>query len=114
MPLRVPVIGLLRERVTIQQEAAPSPDGGGGYAPGWTDVAADLPARIEPAAGREEIHAAKLASAVTTAVTIRTLAGVAAGMRVVYGGRVFNIRAVLDIEERRRFMMLACEEGVAT
>ncbi len=35
-------------------------------------------------------------------------------MRIVFGSRVFNIRAAIDREERGRFLELLCEEGVAT
>lgn len=109
-----PAIGSLTQRVTVQQEGASSADGGGGYTQTWTTFAASVPARIEAAQAREEVLGQKLAEVVTHAVTIRWLDGVTAGMRLLFGTRAFNIRGVIDLEERRRFMVLACEEGVAT
>lgn len=34
-------------------------------------------------------------------------------MRVVFSARKFNIRAVIDVGERGRFLELLCDEGVA-
>ena len=109
-----PPVGALTQRVTVQREGTPGADGGGGYAQAWATFAAGVPAKIEAAQARENILGQKLAEIVSHAVTIRHLEGVAAGMRLVFGSRVFNIRGVVDLEERRRFMVLACEEGVAT
>lgn len=114
MATAAPAIGQLRERVTLQQEGTPAADGGGGYTQAWTTVAADLPARVEPAQAREELLGQKLAPVASHAVTIRHRAGVVAGMRLLHGGVVLNIRGVLDLEARGRFLLLACEEGVAT
>lgn len=35
-------------------------------------------------------------------------------MRLKFGARVFNIRAVINRGERNRLLELLCEEGVAT
>lgn len=109
-----PSVGQLRELVTLQQEAAPTADGGGGYTQPWTNVQADIPARVEPAQAREELLGQKLAAVASHAVTIRFLDGVTAGMRLLHGSVVLNIRSVLDLEARGEFLLLACEEGVAT
>jgi len=106
------MIGRLRHRLTLEQEM-PSADGGGGYALAWTTVAT-LWAAIEPIAGREQLQAMQLASPVTHRVIIRHRPGVGAGMRARLGSRLFNIRAVIDRDERRRYLDLLCEEGVAT
>lgn len=104
-------IGAMRARITIQQES-PTPSGGGGYALVWSDVAT-LWASIEPAGGREVLQGARLESRITHRITIRYTAGITAGMRVLYGSRSFNIRAVTNPDERRRFMRLLAEEGGA-
>lgn len=114
MALTVPVIGQLRELVTLQQEGTPAADGGGGYTQTWTAVQADIPARVEPAQAREELLGQKLASVASHAVTIRYMDGVVAGMRLLHGSVELNIRGVLDLDARGKFLLLACEEGVAT
>lgn len=112
--LRVPVVGQLRDRVTLQQEGAPVADGGGGYAPSWSTIEAEIPARIEASGGREAILGQKLAPVVSHAVTLRWRDDVTAGMRLLWAGAPLNIRAVMDLDGRRRFLMLACDQGVAT
>jgi len=34
-------------------------------------------------------------------------------MRVLFNGRVFNIRSAINLEERNRWTEMSCEEGVA-
>lgn len=109
-----PSIGSMRERITIQQEGSQTADSGGGYTQSWATFASDIPAKVEPASGAERIIGQKLAPIVSHAVTIRYLDGVTAGMRVAWGSKYLNIRAVINDEARERFMVLACEEGEAT
>lgn len=108
-------VGKLRHRVTLQEETRVS-DGGGGYTLGWANLAANptVWAAIEPLTGREYLQARQLAQAVTHRVTLRHRGDVTAGMRLVKGARVFNIRSVIDPGERGRWLELMCEEGVAT
>lgn len=112
---RYPALGTLRERVTIQQESRAA-DGGGGAALTWAAITGgtDIAARVEPLSGRESLHAMAMEAQVSHRVTIRYLAGIVAGMRVLYGSRALNIRAAINIDERDRFIELACDEGVAT
>jgi len=110
--MRFPGIGKMRERVTIEQETA-TPDGYGGYANTWATVAT-VWAKVEPLSGREQIEADKLQGVVNTRVTIRYRSDVVPGMRLVWGSRNYNIRAVISEEERDRFLQLTCDVGVAT
>lgn len=106
------MIGRLKRRLTLEQEL-PSADGGGGYALAWTTVATTW-AAIQPITGGEQLAAMQLASPVTHRVVIRYRPGVSAGMRAKLGARLFNIRAVIDRAESKRYLELLCEEGVAT
>lgn len=101
----------LRHRVTIQREARTA-DGAGGYTLDWSDVAT-VWARIEPRKGAERLRAMQVQDTVNHRVTIRYRAGVTAAMRLVFGTRVFDIRAVINPDERDRWLELMCEEGVA-
>ncbi len=104
--------GALRHRVTLQT-VGETPDGGGGFTTAWTDVAT-VWAAIEPLRGRERLHAQQLENPVTHRVTIRYRAGVTAKMRLKFGPRILNIRAVVNPSERNRTLELLCEEGVGT
>ncbi len=104
-------IGAMRARVTVQREN-PVAAGGGGYLPGWSDVA-NLWAQLEPISGREILQGARLEARVTHRAIIRYRADVTAGMRLVYGTRLFRIHAALNMGERNRFTQLLIEEGGA-
>jgi SPP1 family predicted phage head-tail adaptor len=108
-------IGPMRERVRIEREVR-SADAGGGAIVTWTplDHAPTAWARIEPLSGRELVQAMRLQARLTHKVTMRWRGDVTAAMRLVWGERVFNIRARLNPDERRRYLELLCEEGVAT
>ncbi len=108
-------IGRLRERVTVQR-AARDADAGGGAVVTWTPLAhaPTVWARIEPLSGAEALQAMKLQARVTHRVTLRWRDDVTAAMRLVCGARTLNIRAVTNPDERRRYLELLCEEGVAT
>lgn len=104
-------IGALRARVTIQREN-PVATGGGGYVPGWSNVA-DVWAQLEPVSGREILQGARLEGRVTHRAVMRYRADVTAGMRLVFGARLFRIQAALDLGARNRFTQLLIEEGGA-
>ncbi len=102
----------LRHRV-ILQSAADSADSGGGASTVWNDDAT-LWASIEPLKGTERLTAQQLESPVTHRVRLRHRDGVTTAMRLKFGTRILNIRAVINPGERDRLLELLCEEGVAT
>lgn len=106
--------GMLRHLSTVQEEPSESiPDGTGGRTPDWTDVFTDY-GNVAPLSGREGVFAAQLQAVTSHRVLYRWRPGIDAGMRIVFGSRVFNIRAAINVEERDRWLVLFCDEGVAT
>ncbi|MFQ6016772.1 MAG: phage head closure protein [Kiloniellaceae bacterium] len=108
-------LGALRRRLVIQAEN-PDADAGGGQNDPWAGATtvATVWGRIQPLTGSERLRAMRLEGKVSHRITIRYQAGITPKMRMLLGGRVFNIRAVINPEERNRFLELLCEEGVAT
>lgn len=106
-------IGALRKQVTIQAETS-TPDGAGGYTVGWTNVAT-VWADIKPLSGNEPFVAGHLEGHVTHRVTMRyrTDIAVTTDMRLLYGARLFNIRAVMNTDEQNHWWELLVEEGAA-
>ena len=102
----------LRHRVILQSSAATA-DGGGGAATAWSDVATPW-ASIEPLRGAERMSAQQLESRLSHRVRLRHRDGVTTAMRLKFGTRIFNIRAVINPAMRDRLLELLCEEGVAT
>lgn len=109
------MIGKLRHRLTIEEEVRVA-DGGGGFDLSWQAIATEpvVWGRVTPLSGREVLRASQLQTPVSHRVTIRYRADVTASMRLTLGSRVFNIRALINVEERDRWLELTCEEGVAT
>jgi len=105
--------GMMRHNAAIQQYTDVA-DGGGGSARTWSNVIASQLGFLKPISGNERLHADQLEAVVTHKFLTRYTATIVPKMRLVYGGRNFNIRAVINIEERNRFLELHLQEGVAT
>ncbi len=105
--------GRLRHRIILQSPGGGTADGGGGVSVAWTDVAT-VWAAIEPFKGRERLHAQQIENPLSHKVTIRHRGDVTPKMRLKFGARLLNIRAVIDPAERGRVLELLCEEGVGT
>ena len=103
--------GKLRHRVEVQAETA-TPDEGGGWASAWT-TAATVWAMVEPLSGRERMWGGAVLGEVTHRVTMRYRAGLTPANRLVYAGRVFDLLAVRDPDERREWLECDVREVVA-
>lgn len=106
--------GRLRQRVAIQRRTG-AESAFGEPTDTWTTLAT-VAAGIEPISGREYFAAQQVQSEVTHRVTIRYFAGVNPKDRIVWTdpatdvARYFDIRAVIDRDERHREMSLMCVE----
>jgi len=107
-------IGNLRKQIVIQSEQQ-TPDGAGGYALAWTNVAT-VWAEISPVSGRELSAAGQLEGRVTHKMTTRWRGDLAitTDMRILYNARPFNIRAVINTDESNQWADILVEEGTAT
>ncbi len=105
--------GTLRHSVEIQR-ASETREADGGITPKWRTIAHRY-ASIEPLKGREFWSAQQVNSAVTHKIKLRFLAGLLATdrIRMVHGGRIFNIAPPLDVMERRREMVIMASEAVS-
>lgn len=106
--MRRTAIGRLRHRLTLEA-ANRTPDGGGGASEAWTTVA-EVWAEITPIAGTEAIDADALTGRVSHEIVFRYRSGVAPVMRLRSGTRLFDIAAVIDVDERRRWLKCLCVE----
>jgi SPP1 family predicted phage head-tail adaptor len=98
----------LRDRVTLEELARAS-DEGGGFVETWEKVA-ELAADIRPADGSETVEADRLAASLTHQIALRYRPSVQPAMRFRKTGRVFHILSVIDVDERRRWLKFLCEE----
>ena len=102
--------GTLNRRITLQTRA-PAQDSYGQESITWSDWATCW-AHIRPMSGREILAAQAINAETTHIVTIRYRPGVNAGMRLLFGSRIFNIEAVIEPEMAHVTLELQCSEGM--
>ena len=100
--------GAFRHELTLES-ATPTPDGAGGYAESWAEVAT-LYARIEPVSATSRFGADQSLETVTHRITLRHRAGIASGMRFRRLSRIFRIVTVHDPDETGRYLICRVEE----
>jgi SPP1 family predicted phage head-tail adaptor len=96
----------LRHRVRLQEQVQTQNPVHGGVELSWNDLDAELPAEVVPLSGREYIQAQTNLVEVTARITIRWRADVDPSMRIVFGGIVYAITAVLPDPTDRRWLTL--------
>jgi SPP1 family predicted phage head-tail adaptor len=111
-----PTSGEMQQRITIQR-----PDGPGATVspsrqviPDWVDYAT-VWAKVEPIAGREVWYGHQVQADITHGVLIRyDIGALSSGAlwRIIHRGRVLNIKAVRDLDEREWFLAVLCVEQV--
>jgi SPP1 family predicted phage head-tail adaptor len=101
--------GMMRHSVTIQALQTTT-DPTGGRVATWTDIAT-VKAKVTPISGSEVYTAMRLDTRITHKVMIRYRSDVSAVNRLIFKGRVLNITAAINIEERDRWLELHCTEG---
>ena len=106
--MRRPATGRLRHLLTLEAVSR-TPDGGGGASETWTTIAA-VWAEITPTSGTESVDADALIGRVSHEIVFRYRPDVAPVMRLRNASRLFEIAAVMDIDERRRWLKCLCVE----
>ena len=104
-------IGKMRRLISIER-ASEIPDGAGGFETTWSEIGTAW-AWFKTMSGNERLYGMQLENPVTHKIYIRYRTDIDERDRIVYQGRYFNIRALLDLEELRRYIEITAEEGVA-
>lgn len=100
--------GKLRHLLTLQQSAdALNPRGEA--LENWSDVT-EVWGAIDPLSGREGFQAQQMYASATHRIRIRHRAGMVPKMRFTKGVRVFDIDAVLNVDERNRELVCIVTE----
>lgn len=107
--------GDLRERIKIEAFTRVS-DGGGGYTEEWATLpgAAKVPAKVIAKSGQEAVIADRPTAVFTTLFVIRNRLDLDETMRIVWRGRVMNIRGIRREGFGPAFLTLEAQGGVAT
>lgn len=104
--------GKMKRRITLQNLTV-TKDTEGIETESWVSLYSNINAEIDPLKGKEYFQAATIGEENTVRFKIRYRSGVTSKLRLLYGSRIFNIRSVIDIEERHVELDLMCEEVVS-
>lgn len=102
--------GRLQHRVRVERLTL-ADDGGGGSTETWSLIARPW-AYIKPLSGTEALHGMQLRDKITHKIYMR-YRDLTPRDRLIHRGRMFNIRSVIDLEERKMWLEISAEEGVA-
>ena len=100
--------GDLRHRVSIERPVRSS-DGGGGFLVTWVRIA-EVWAAVWPRTMDESLALDRVAGRATHDVWMRHRTDLKPEMRLRLGSRTFDVRGVLDVEERGRWLKCVVEE----
>ncbi len=100
--------GLLNQRIIIQQYV-PSQDSSGSTTETWSTLVT-VWAAIRPLRGREYYAAKQAQVEMTNEITIRWRRDVGAANRVLFGSRVFEIEAAVNLDEANEWLVMMCTE----
>ena len=102
--------GGLRHRLTIERKSITQNELGDPVE-SWSTFAQRW-ASVEPLRGREFFDAQQVNAEITVRFRLRYTEGVAPEMRVNFDGRLFDVRAVVNVDERKAELILMCSERV--
>jgi SPP1 family predicted phage head-tail adaptor len=102
----------LDRKISIQ-ELIKSPDGQGGKEQSWQEIFSTF-ANLKPMSANQVLFSANLQHRVTHKVYIRYRSGLNISQRIIYGDRIFQIRGIINIDERNRWLEISTEEGAAS
>lgn len=114
----MPQGGDLRESVRFERRVIGADDGYGNVSRAWALFAGPFAAGIEPQSGSEEVLSDRSTGVQPVAITIRWCASAAQIQpqdRAVdqRSGRMFNVIAVANEDERRRYLNIVASAGAA-
>ena len=104
--------GMLREPLTVQRKVTVS-DGMGGQVVQWVTLYTTR-GHVKPLSGREALQAMQLQASITHRIYIRYTPDLTAVDRLLMRGQPLQIRSILNLEMRDRWLELSCDAGVAT
>ena len=103
-------VGALTRLLTLQ-EPLRTPDGGGGFATAWQDIAQDpaVFASVAEIGGGEELRQMQLAGVQKYRILIRHRADITADMRLTEGVGIYAITGIRDPDGKRMFLEIMAE-----
>jgi SPP1 family predicted phage head-tail adaptor len=104
--------GAMRQLIVIQSVSRAA-DGGGGYTNTWS-TAQSVYAHVSQVSGTEPYLQGQLTEKGLWRFTTRYIAGITTAYRISWNSGIYNIRSVINEDERNKFLVITAEEGVAS
>jgi len=104
--------GMLREPVEFQSQV--KTDIGGGATTITYVKRVDLRGHFKPMSGSERLYAERLDATTRNRLVIRYRSDLTESDRVIIRGRAYQIRSIINIEFRNKFLEIDLDGGVAT
>ena len=107
------ISGELRHRVQIQTRTDTQDATTGEVVQTWTTTHANVPAKIHILSAREFMQSRTEQDESSANITIRYIAGISAGMRILHGSVIYNPAGVLgDRKSGQEYLTIPCSQGV--
>ena len=107
------ISGGLRHRVQIQTRVDTQNATTGEVVQTWVTTHANVPAKVEPLSAREFMQSRTEQDEISVRITIRYIAGISAGMRILHGSVIYNPAGVLgDLKSGQEYLTIPCSQGV--
>ena len=103
--------GELDKVITIQREVK-TPDGMGGNTVTLTDVVADLRAHVRPKTGGERAAYDSVEASAMYLFVVRYRSDILESDRILWDGKYYNIRAIMDRGSRANYLEIDAQRGV--
>ncbi len=100
----------LRHKITIETSSE-SANSYGEAVQTWTTYAT-MKAAVEPLNGREYFSGQQTDAEINTRFRIRYVAGITSKMRIAFDSRTFDIKAVINDQERNKELTIMATENV--
>lgn len=110
--------GELRDKVAFEMRASVD-DGAGNEQSGDWVIQCEVAARVTPRLGGETVMAARLAGRKPVTIKVRVSSSTERITtdwrgRNVRTGEIYNLRSIANLDERRRYLDILADAGVAT
>jgi len=102
----------MRHRVTFQR-ATKTPDGAGGSTLAWSTVET-VWADVKPVSGNERYNSMRVEADVSHTVLTRYRSDIFPSDRMVFDSRQMQVKSVINVEERNRYLEIKAVEYVQT
>ena len=102
------------QRITLQRQVEAS-DGGGGLVRTWADVSNNACpwANVRAKAGKEGLDEGRTNATYVVVFTIYNRTDLSEKDRIIWNGETYNIRGILRMGDRKLYLQIEAERGVA-